>query len=120
VPSGHEKHFSYHLTVKHKNETLHNHTYLYNNLPLIEIEATLEDPVYSGNCVWPLVKNFKMTYQCKFTTTKSPSGHTVNGQIEGEVTARIHGLCSRRKAKELAFEEAKKQIASYFQEQLNP
>jgi len=114
-----EKHFSYHLTIKYKNKILHNDTHLYNNLPPIEIEATLEEPVYSGNCVLPLVKTFKMTYQCEFITTKSSSGRTVEGTVEGEVTAKVHGLCSRRKAKELTFEEAKKQIVSYFQKQLN-
>lgn len=116
---GKEKHFSYHLAIKYKNMTLHSHTHLYNNLPTIEIEATLEEPVYSGNIALPLIKNFKMTYQCKFTTIKSTSGHTVDGKIEGKVTAKIHGLCSHRKAKDLAFEEAKKKIASYFQKQLN-
>ena len=116
---GENKHFSYHLIVKHKLETLFRHTYMYDNLPPIEIEATQEAPVYSGNYVLPFVKNFKMTYQCEFTTTKSPSGHTVEGQLKGEVTAKVHGFCSRMKAKELAFEEAKKQIASYFQTQLN-
>jgi len=119
VRSGQEESFSFHLTLKHKNETLLNHSHSYNGLPPIEIEATLADPVYSGNCVLPLAKNFKLAYQCEFTTTKSPSGHEVNGKIEGQVTATIHGLCSRKKAKELAFDEAKKQIASYFQKQLN-
>src|SRR5215469_4477062 len=113
--SGDEKHFSYHLTIKHTNQTLQSQTYSYNNLLPIEIEATLEDPVYSGNCILPLIKNFKMAYQCEFTTVGPSSEHKIKGKIQGEVTAVIHGLCSRRKAKELAFEEAKKQIISYFQ-----
>src|SRR5215467_2672828 len=58
--SGAEKHFSYHLTIKHKNQTLQSQTFSYNNLLPIEIEATLDDPVYSGNCILPLIKNFKM------------------------------------------------------------
>ena len=55
-----------------------------------------------------------MTYLCKFTTVKSSSGHEVEGKIKGEVEGEIHGYCSCRKAKELAFAEAKKQITSYF------
>jgi hypothetical protein len=96
-------------------KTLANSTHSYNNLPPIEIEAVLDEPIYSGNYVLPLVKNFKMTYLCKFTTTKSSSGHEVEGKIKGEVEGKIRGYCSRRKAKELVFAEAEKQITSYFQ-----
>jgi hypothetical protein len=116
---GEEKHFSYHLIIKRKNQTLHSQIYSYNNQLPIEIEATLEEPVYSGNCGLPLSKDFKMAYQCEFTTMEPLSEHTIKGKIQGEVTAVIYGLCSRRKAKELAFEEAKKQIISYFQNQPN-
>ena len=116
---GEEKHFSYHLALRHKNATLDEHLHSYNNLPPIEIEATLEEPFYSGNCSLPFTKNFRMTYLCKFTTVKSPTDRTVHGKIDGEVTAKIHGLCSRRKARELAFEEAKKQVVSYLQQQLD-
>jgi hypothetical protein len=116
---GEEKHFSYHLAIKHENEMVDNHSHSYNNLPPIEIEATLEEPVYSGNCTLPFMKNFRMTYLCTFTTVKSPTERLVHGKINGEVTARIHGLCSRRKARELAFEEAKRQVVSYLQQQLN-
>lgn len=54
-----------------------------------------------------------MTYRCTFTTTESPDGHEIEGTIKGKVEAAIHGYCSRIKAKELAFEQAEKQIASY-------
>jgi hypothetical protein len=117
--SGQEKHFSYHLTIKHNNETLYSDTYSHNNLPAIDIEATLFETNYSGNSVLPFFKNYKMTYQCEFKTTNSPIGHTVDGMIDGVVTAKVHGLCSHRKAKELTFEGAKKQLISYFQKQLN-
>lgn len=117
--SGQEKRFSYHLTVRHKDEIVFSHTLQYGNLPEIEIEAILEEPIYTGNFLVPLYKDFKMTYLCNYNTLKSPSGHKVAGKIEGEVNAKIYGLCSRRKAKELAFEKAKEQIVSYLQEQLN-
>lgn len=113
---GEEKRFSYHVVVNHKTQGVSGQMFHYDNLPPIEIEATLEDPVYSGNFVLPFVKNFEMTYQCEFTTTKSPSGHEVEGQIKGQVSAKIYGFCTRAKAKELAFEQATKQITSYFQQ----
>ena len=115
VKPGKEEHFSYHVTLKYSGETLDNYIHSYNNLPPTEIEAVLDEPLYSGNYVLPLVKNFKMTYLCKITTMKSLNGYKAEGKIEGEVEGRIHGLCSQRKAKELAVAEAKKQIASYFQ-----
>lgn len=117
--TGQEKQVSYHLTVKHRRETFHTHTHSYNNLPPIEIEAVLEEPVYSGNFSLPLIKNFKMPYLCAYETTNSPSGSQISGRIEGEVNVSIRGFCSRRKAKEVALQEAKKQITSYFQKQFN-
>lgn len=108
------KHFSFNLTIKHHNQKLDSLSHSYNSLPPLEIEATLEEPVYSGTTALPLVKNFTMTYQCKFTTLTSPNEQSVSGTIEGKVTAKIQGLCSRKKARELAFEEAKKQIITSF------
>lgn len=116
---GGRKQFSYHLTMKYGNKTIGRQTHTYNNLPPIEMEATLEEPVYSGNDVLPLAKHFDMTYRFKLTTAKPPQEHTVAGEINGKVTATIYGFCSRRKARELAFKEAKEQITSYLQSQLN-
>lgn len=112
------KELSYRLTIKHRDETLQNLSHSSNGRPPIDIEATLDEPVYSGNAGMPLVKNFKMKYQCTFKTPNPVDQQDVSGKIEGEVTAAIHGLCSRRKARELAFAEAKKQIMEYFQKQL--
>jgi hypothetical protein len=117
---GEGNHFSYHVVVMHNGQTLYGRTHFsQDNLPPIEIEATLGEPVYSGNCALPLMKNFKMAYQCEFKTVKSPGGTAVAGKIEGEVTAAIYGPCSRRKARALAFEDAKEQVISCFQK-LNP
>lgn len=116
---GDNERFSYGLTIKYKDQTIHSQTQSYNDLALVEIEATLEEPVYSGICALPLNKDFKLAYQCRFTTVRSPSERAINGRIEGEVAVVIQGICSRRKAKELAFEEARTQIIAYFQNQLN-
>ena len=59
---GAENHFSYHLAVKSQNETLGSYFHSYNNLPPIEVEATLEEPVYSGNYLLPFAKTFRMTF----------------------------------------------------------
>lgn len=117
--SGHQKHFSYDLTIQYKSQTLKRHSHAYDNQPPIEIKAVIEEPVYSGSYVWPLVKNFTMTYRCTFDTTNSQGGRKVAGKIEGEIKATVHGLCSQRKAKELAFGEAKNQIVTYLQTQLD-
>lgn len=122
--SGEKNHLSYHLVLRYKNETLDDLTYKNETLddlthssdhPPIEIEATLGEPVYSGNSALPLVKNFKMTYECPFKTVKSPGGNAVTGKIKGEVTVTIHGFCSRREARKMAFEEAKKEVNHYLQ-----
>lgn len=114
---GQEEKFSYHLEVKHNQKILHSYMHTHGNLPKIEIEAVIKEPVYTGNVAMPLIKQFNMTYLCEFTTKESTGRHTVNGKIEGKVAAKIRGLCSRKKAKELAFNEAIKNIISYFQDQ---
>ncbi len=114
--SANEENFSYHMDLKYQEKTIHTFAHSAGKLPPIEIEAILEEPVYSGNSALPLFKNFKMTYECNYSTIKTSSGHTVQGEIEGEVVAKIYGFCSRRKAKELAFEKAKEQIADYLQD----
>ena len=115
VNLGQEKHFSYHVTLKQGSEIIGNYQHSYDNLPQVEIEAVLDEPIYSGNYALPFVKNFKMTYLCNFTTMKSAGGHEIKGQIKGEVEGEIRGFCSRRKAKELAFEKAKKQMTDFCQ-----
>src|SRR6516165_8434505 len=47
---GGEKHFSYRLTLKCGDKTLDGHQHFDNDLPSIDIEATLDEPVYTGNC----------------------------------------------------------------------
>ena len=53
------KGFSYHLVVKYKSETIFNHTHTHDGMPQsIEIEANLQEPVYSGYYALPLFKDF--------------------------------------------------------------
>jgi hypothetical protein len=114
INHGQEKNFSHIVNLQHNGRQIDTSTHFFNNLEPIKIEAILEEVVYSGNYYLPLVKNFKMTYQCTYRTVESANGHKVEGKITGEMKGRIQGFCSRRKAKELAFFEAKKQIMSYF------
>lgn len=116
---GKETRFSYNLTIKHGNGIIASHCHIYNSLAPIEIMAIISEPVvYSGNYYWPLVKDFKMKYQCEFTSSKAQTGFIVAGNINGEVNARISGFCSRNKAKALALEEARKQIVISLQNSL--
>ena len=115
VNIGQQEGFSYHVTLKCADQIIGDYMHTYNNLPPIEIEAVLDEPVYSGSYAVPLVKHIKMTYQCSYKTTRSSDGREVDGQIKGQVEGRIDGFCSRNYAKQLAFNQAKKQIATYLQ-----
>jgi hypothetical protein len=112
---GTDKHFNYFYNLKQKEKLLSVGLHSSADPHPLQIAATLEDPVYSGNWLMPFAKNFKMTYRCQYITVDSPNGHTVQGKIEGEVQAEIYGFCSQRKARALAFESAKKQIVDYLQ-----
>jgi len=119
INPGPEKHFSYTLTIKRGSQVLERSVHTWDNLPQMEIEAVIEEPVYSGSYSLPFVKSFTMTYRCTFDTTSSPTARKISGEIKGEVKATFHGLCTTGKAKELAFGEAKKQVASYLRQQLD-
>ncbi len=113
VNPGKEKNFSYHVTLKYKDKTLDSHFHLYDTNSPVEILAELDKVSYSGNYFLPLIKNFKMTYLCNIKTLESSNKNKVVGKIEGVVEGKIFGFCSRAKAKEIVFNEAKKNITSY-------
>ncbi len=88
--------------------------------PRIQIEGELKDVVYAGTDWMPLYKNFSMTYVCDFATPPSEEvGPSLQGSISGEIEIRITGFCSRREARRIAMNEAKKGIREYILK-LNP
>jgi len=118
--SGDDKYFSYHLVIKDSSQTIFETTHYYETNKPIDIVAILDAPVYSGNYKLPFVKSFEMSYACSFSThTNSPSDRRIEGKVEGNVDTNIRGLCSRQKAKQIAYEKAKDQIQSYFKNQMN-
>ncbi|MBI4881429.1 MAG: hypothetical protein HY812_17470 [Planctomycetes bacterium] len=81
------------------------------------LAITMQEPCYSGNLVLPLYKSFTMNYECQVEGRARAGGDDVRGMISGEVKAKIYGLCSRQRAKEMAREEANREIRQYLLEQ---
>lgn len=68
----------------------------------------------SGNTWWPFHKNATASYDFDYGTR---SGN-IKGDIEGEVTMRVSGICSHSKLVELMKKEIEKNINQYFEERL--
>ena len=68
----------------------------------------------SGNTWLPFYKNARASYDFDYGTR---SGN-IEGDIQGEVTMRVSGICSHRKLVELMKKEIEKNINQYFEERL--
>ena|GEM_PF-1852467 len=109
---------NYTVEIRHQQETLVSLTKTQHGSTTLAIEAILEEPEYSGEYGYPLVKVFTMDYQCVITSSPTADGQAITGTINGEIEARITGFCTGRKAKALALEEAVQQIEGYLRQQL--
>jgi hypothetical protein len=111
--AGEAQPLSYDITLTRAGKTWMEHRRIILGSPRVHIDGELTDITYTGNDWLPLYKSFTMTYQCDFTTPADEESHTVKGSISGEVQARLTGPTTRREARRLALEEAKKQIREY-------
>ena len=103
------------MTLSCDGETIFARNYIRGDTQPIVVKAILTAPIYTGNTFLPFVKNFTALYTCEYSTVDSPTGHELSGTISGDIDASIIGLCTRRKAKALAFEAILKNIESRFE-----
>lgn len=109
--SNSNKSFSFNLVLKNQDEILAQHLNVDGeSSPSVDIECRLEEILYSGNYRLPLYKTFKVKYKCEITTVKSVSNISANGTIEGDINARIIGLCSTKKVRDIIRKEITKSI----------
>jgi len=78
------------------------------------ITANLTELKVAGNTWLPFYKNAKTSYRFDYNTLTG----NIKGNLKGEVTMRVLGMCSHRKLVGLIKKEAEKQINQYFEERL--
>ena len=112
----HDEHLDYRVSAFH-NDQLFFRTDAYTNnapnteaSPGIEFTATLHEPVVTGNWYWPLFKDFQIAYVCDWKSADGSLRHPLKGDIKGEATVQIRGVCSRRQAKKIALEYAQDRV----------
>ena len=102
--------FSFNLAFKNQDKILAQLIYDDSKSSPISIECKLEEMVYSGNYRLPFYKVFKVKYKCDITTVKSDLDKNVEGKVEGDINAKIIGLCSTKKVKDVIIKEITKSV----------
>lgn len=107
---GTKESFSYILTLRNQDKILTQHIYDDGKSPRISIECKLEEMNYSGNYRLPFYKVFKVEYKCNIITVEPDSGKSVKGKVEGDINAKIIGLCNTKKVKDIVLKEITKSV----------
>lgn len=97
--------YSFNLAFKYQDKIISQYAYDDGKSPRISIDCCLEEVNYSGNYRLPFFKTFKVKYKCSVTSVKSASGINPGGTVEGNIDARIIGLCSSKKVKDIILKE---------------
>jgi hypothetical protein len=106
---------NYDVSFVYKGKTIFRYSTFKGNQKRISVDVKIDDYKYQGNYYWPLYKNFNMEYKCIFNNIKSKDNITnkIDGNIDGSVKVEIKGICSIRKAKQIAETTALDWIKKY-------
>jgi hypothetical protein len=109
---------SYDLRIYYDGELVETHSYRYGDKPVLAVDLELA-PTLSGNDWTPLYKSFSVEFSTSFASSAQGGQYSVEGEINGTTEMTITGLCTRRKARELAREEVVKSVREGLVEQLD-
>ena len=114
-----EKKATYRIEFEYNDKNIDTHMIMNDNQELVPVIVKIEEYNFSGNYFMPFYKAFTTTYKCKFKTVNMNTDNVfteenqISGEIEGTVISEIKGICSIKKAKNLAIEEAISSMKSY-------
>lgn len=123
--------FSYHIIIKDKDKILYKQNVIAMDADnRINIIAEFKEVNYSGNYILPMFKKYNMKYYCKINAVGKQSKKIDNGldkikkisidaEVKGEIKAKVIGVCSVRKAKDIVYDNAIEYIKKYILNQLN-
>jgi hypothetical protein len=85
--------------------------------PVLDIDVDVL-PTISGSYKTPLYKSFTIEFSAPFESSTPDGMYSLQGDVAGLTRMKITGLCTSRKALELARDEIMKNIQDYLVEQL--
>jgi flagellar basal body-associated protein FliL len=110
---------NYRIEFEYDNNKIYTHAIMNNNEEVVPIIVKIEAYNFTGNYFMPFFKKFTTTYKCTFKTTNMNSDNVfteenqISGKVEGSVVSEIKGICSTKKAKDLAIEKAFNSMKDY-------
>jgi hypothetical protein len=113
-PGDEDKTANYHFVVQYGGETLSEHTCRHGNGPMLNVTAIMDEPKVTGAMGRPFLKQFSMEVPCHFASPKTAGQPSLKGDAKVVVKAKVYGLCTARKARQLALTEARKTLDAYF------
>ncbi|MCB2290883.1 hypothetical protein LGK97_14140 [Clostridium sp. CS001] len=109
----------YRIEFEYNNKNIYTHIIMNDNQELVSVIVKIEEYNFTGNYFMPFYKKFTTTYECTFKTSNMNTDNIfteenqISGKIEGAVVSEIKGICSIKKAKNLAIEKAVNSMKAY-------
>jgi hypothetical protein len=110
---------NYRIEFEHNNKKIYTHVIMSDNEEPVPVVVKIEEYNFTGNYFIPFFKKFTTAYKCTFKTPNMSSDNVfteenqISGEVEGTVVSEIMGICSIKKAKELAIEKAFNSMKDY-------
>lgn len=117
VPTGPGPAFSYDMTLSYDGEPISFAQGLAADKPVLDIDVNVL-PTFSGSYKTPLYKSFTVEFSAPFESSTPDGMYSVQGDVSGVTQMKIIGLCTSRKAQELARDEIVSNVEEYLKEQL--
>ena len=109
----------YIVEFEYNNKNIYTHNIMNDNEELIPVIVKIEEYNFTGNYFMPFYKKFTTTYKCTFKTSNMSTDNVftkenqISGKVEGNVVSEIKGICSIKKAKDIAIEKAFNSVKDY-------
>lgn len=110
---------NYNIEFEYNNEKIYKHMIMNGERELILVTVKIEEYNFTGNYFMPFFKKFTTTYRCDFKTSNMSLDYVfteenqISGEVEGTVVSEIKGICSIKKAKDLAIQKAFDSMKDY-------
>jgi hypothetical protein len=109
----------YIVEFEYNNKNIYTHYIMNDNEELIPVIVKIEEYNFTGDYFMPFYKKFTTTYKCTFKTSNMSTDNVftkenqISGKVEGTVVSEIKGICSIKKAKDIAIEKAFNSVKDY-------
>jgi hypothetical protein len=116
-PTGDDPSLSYDLTLSYDGEPLSYSSVHVMDKPVLDINVDVI-PTVLGSPGMPLYKSFSVEFSAPWESSTPDGMYSLSGNVTGSTQMKIIGLCTRRKALELAQDEIMNNVDTYLTEQL--